>query len=180
MKIKRQLSHGKKKKSKPKRKDKENEDIKKQNDISSVKDIPDKLEPLFEEAGLKKKDYKIYKVKADRACASNCIAVHVHGEGKLGPYVRRNMNKYEAEFFPFFRPFYVWPHTEMVGFKNITFQNEKEYLEFLRNSPESGKLWMDHQGLQIVANAYQMKIHVLTVGVEAMEEPKARWTLTKG
>ena len=59
LKRKRQLSHGKKKKSKPKRKDKENEDIKKQNDISSVKDIPDKLEPLFEEAGLKKKDFKI-------------------------------------------------------------------------------------------------------------------------
>ena len=67
-------------------------------------------------------------------------------------------------------------HTEMVGLKLTTFQNEREYTEFLRNNPESGKLWMDHQGLQIVANAYQMKIHILTIGIESMEEPKARWT----
>ena len=86
------------------------------------------------------------------------------------------MNAYEADFFPFFRPFYVWPHTEMVGFKSVTFENEKEYTEFLRNNSESGNLWMNHQGLQIVANAYQMNIHILTVGVQSMEEPKARWT----
>ena len=90
--------------------------------------------------------------------------------------MRRNINRYEADFFPFFRPFYVWPHTEMVGMKSLTFQDEKEYTEFLRNNPDSGKLWMDHQGLQIVANAYQINVHILTVGVEAMEEPKARWT----
>ena len=106
--------------------------------MSNVKDIPEKLEPLFNEVDLNRKDYKIYKVKADGA--SNCVAVHVHGEGKLGPYVRRNMNAYEADFFPFFRPFYVWPHTEMVGFKSVTFENEKEYKEFLRNNSESGNL----------------------------------------
>ena len=62
------------------------------------------------------------------------------------------------------------------GLKSVSFQDENEYTEFLRNHPDSGKLWMDHQGLQIIANAYQMKIHILTIGVEAMEEPKARWT----
>ena len=170
---KRQMSCGKKKKSRSKKKNK----IMQEEVINEVvKDIPDKFDSLFQEVGLNRKDYKIYKVKADGACASNCVAVHCHGEGKLGTYVRRNMNKYEADFFPFFRPFFVWPHTEMVGLKSVTFQNEKDYTEFLRNDPDSGKLWMDHQGLQIVANAYQMKISILTVGVQDMEEPKARWT----
>ena len=107
---------------------------------------------MFKEVGMNIKHFKIYKVKADEACASNCVAVHVHGEEHLGTYVRRNMNLYEAEFFPFFRPFYVWPHTEMVGLKSVTFQNEKEYTEFLRNNSESGKLWMDHQSLQVFSN----------------------------
>ena len=33
------------------------------------------------------------------------------------------MNKYEADFFPFFQPLYVWPHTEIVGMKSV----EKEH-----------------------------------------------------
>ena len=98
-KRKRQMSCGKKKKSRSKKKNKSmQEEVKNE----MVKDIPDKFDSLFKEVGLNRKDYKIYKVKADGACASNCVAVHCHGEEKLGPYVRRNINKYEADFFPVF------------------------------------------------------------------------------
>ena len=60
----------------------------------------------------------------------------------------------------------------MVGSKSVTFENETEYIEFLKNDPRSGLLWMDHQGLQIVANAYQMNIHIFTVTVKG----EGRWT----
>ena len=54
--------------------------------------------------------------------------------------------------------------------------NKEEYLKFLKNDPRSGKLWADHQDLQIVANAYQIKVHVLTVKVDSLDGPRARWT----
>ena len=44
----------------------------------TVNDIPDKFETLFKEVGLNRKDHKIYKVNSDGACASNCVAVHIH------------------------------------------------------------------------------------------------------
>ena len=62
LKRKRQMSCGKKKKSKSKKKEKsfENEENKKKSsDLSNVKDIPEKLEPLFNEVDLNRKDYKI-------------------------------------------------------------------------------------------------------------------------
>ena len=81
-------------------------------------------------------------------------------------------NRYEAEFFPFFRPFYTWPHTEKVGSKTVTFATETEYVNFLKNDSSSGFLWMDHQGLQTVLSAYQIEIHILKVGGIT----DARWT----
>ena len=162
-----------KKKSKSKKREKVEETVDDKNS-TNVNEIPKDLEKAFKEVGLNLNEYRIYKVKGDGACASNCVAVHIHGEEKLGQYVKRNMNEYEAEFFPFFRQFYSWPHTEKVGSKDVTFETEKEYIDFLKNDSSSGFLWMDHQGLQIVSNAYQMKIHILTVGLGGMSQ--SRWT----
>ena len=159
---KRQRSNVNKKKSKSKKTvNAEKIDLKKKSPF--IEDIPKEYEKVFKDVGLDVNNYKIYKVKGDGACASNCVAVHCHGQESLGPYVRRNMNNFEAEFFPLFRPFYTWPHIQMVGSKSITFENEFEYIEFLKNDSRSGILWMDHQGLQIVSNAYQIEIHILTI-----------------
>ena len=35
---------------------------------------------------------------------------------------------------------------------------------------------MDHLGWQVVANMYQISIHILTTGVQSIGEPKARWS----
>ena len=80
------------------------------------------------------------------------------------------MIQYLADSPPFFRSSYIWPHKQNFGAESKTFYDEDEFLDFLRNDPRSGTLWMDHQGLQIVANAYQMKGHILTVGVQGMQE----------
>ena len=55
-----------------------------ENNSRVVKDIPDKFDYLFKEVGINRNDYRIYKVKANGACASNCVALHVHGESDLG------------------------------------------------------------------------------------------------
>ena len=107
------------------------------------KEICEKLDPLFVEVGLERKNHRIYEVEGDGACACNCVGVHCHGDQKLGKYVRRNMNQYLVDFFPFFRPFYTWPHAQIVGSKSEPFNDEKEYLDFLRDED------LDHYGWTI-------------------------------
>ena len=139
-------------------------------------EIDEKYTSILLEAGIDRNNYIIYKAKADGACASNCTAIHVHHEQNLGPYVRRNVNEYIIKFWPFFKAYYKFPHKQMVGTKSKCFMDEEEYLNFLKNDPTSGWMWMDHIDLQVVANLYQMKIHILSTNISGLEEPKARWT----
>ena len=118
----------------------------------NLKQINEKYDSLFEEVGLVRKDHIIFKVKGNGACAANCSALHCHQDETLGPYVRRNVNKYLAEFWPFFKQFFEFPHNEVVGLETVTFNDESKYLEFLRADVRSGWLWMDHHDLQVVAN----------------------------
>ena len=111
-----------------------------------------------------------------QACALNCTELHCHHDETLSPYVRRNVNDYLISFWPVFKPNFHFPYTQSVGTEQITFNDETEYLEFLAKDPRSGWLWMDHQDLKVVANIYQINVHILTVGVEGMDEPRARWS----
>ena len=63
-----------------------------------------------------------------------------------------------------------------VGLRAEPFPDEESFLKFLKTNNESGLMWMDHQGLQVVANMYQISVHILTTGVLGMKEPRARWT----
>ena len=81
-----------------------------------------------------------------------------------------------VEFWPFFRPSVLFPHTQNVGLKPRPFKDEAEYLEFLKNDTESAKLWMDHHDMQAVANMYQISIHILTTNIRGKEDAFARWT----
>ena len=58
----------------------------------------------------------------------------------------------------------------------VPFEDETQFLEFLKHDPRYGKLWMDHPDLQVICNMYQIKVHILTTNVRGMEEPRARWT----
>ena len=93
-KRKRQASTGKKtgkKKSKSKKKELQNEIPGQKKTASPLrKEICEKLDHLFVEVGLERKNHRIYEVEGDGACACNCVGVHCHGDQKLGKYVRRN------------------------------------------------------------------------------------------
>ena len=94
-KRKRQLSLGnKKKKAKSKKEKQKVEKSISDDSLNHINNINEKLDPLFEEVGLKRNEHRVYKVKADGACASNCVAAHCHGDSKLGTYVRQNLNEY--------------------------------------------------------------------------------------
>ena len=79
-------------------------------------------------------------------------------------------------FWPFFRPFFLFPLAVKVGSNTEPFNDEKCFLLFLENESKSGLMWMDHHGWQVVANMYQISVHILTTGVVGMDEPRARWT----
>ena len=141
-----------------------------------LKEIDNKYAKLFKDVGLDIKKHFLYKVKADGACGSNCTALACHHDEKLGPYVRRNINEYIVEHWPFFEPGILFPHTQFAGSEEVPFKDASEYLKFLKEDKRSGWLWMDHGDLQAVSNYYQIDIHILTTGVAGMKEPRARWT----
>ena len=102
--------------------------------------------------------------------------MHCHQDEQLGQYVRLNTNSYLVEFWPFFQPYFTFPHTQRVGTEIEPFKDEAEYLNFLKTNPKAKLLWMDHHDLQAVANMYQINVHILTVGVASLDGPAARWT----
>ena len=150
--------------------------MEKENKIEKIKQIDDTFKPLFEEVGLDIQSYKIFKVKGDGACGSNCAALACHHDERLGQYVRRNINDYKVKHWSYFKDSMVFPHRQMLGHQEITFENENKYLEFLKDNCNSGRLWMDHTDLQALSNYYQINIHILTTNVKNMVNAKPRWT----
>ena len=131
---------------------------------------------MFVEAGIERANHAIYAVKPDGNCGGNSTALHCHQDESLGGYVRRNVNNHIVEFWPFFRPSFLFPHNQKAGTEDVPFNDEKEYLEFLRNDRRSALLWMDHPDLQAVANMYQISVHILTTNIRGKNETEARWT----
>ena len=145
-------------------------------ELNNRKEIDRKYTEVMREAGLDINEYCIWSAAPDGACGSTCTAIHCHKDKKLGRYVRRNINEYLSEFWPFFKSYFQFPLEVKVGLNNKKFENEVTFLEFLKNDSQSGLMWMDHFGLQIVSNMYQISVHILTTGVIGLKEPRARWT----
>ena len=179
-----QLEEEKKKKGKrdsqKKRKNKKRKSNENANDSEdlkpNLKEVDKKFTSVMREAGLNIDEYCVFSAAPDGACGSTCTAIHCHMDKKLGRYVRRNINGYLIEFWPFFKSYFTFPLDVTVGLTNKIFENESTFLDFLKNDSQSGLMWMDHFGLQIVSNMYQISVHILTTGLVGLEEPGARWT----
>merc|ERR1712240_408620 len=175
----RQIKMEKKKKKKLAKKatskERQGKEMLKTNSNTKIKRLDDQFESLFNEVGLDIQDFTIYKANPDGACGSNCVALAFHHDERLGQYVRRDINSYIVKHGEYQKQFMAFPHTQMVGKEEITFE-EDEYLKFLGKNEKSGKLWMDYTDLQAVANYYQVSVHVLTTDVKNVKGSKARWT----
>ena len=170
-KRKRQASIEKKKgKKKTKKEEKSTENNPK------VKSIDKKYDALFSALGLNPEEFCTYVTQGDGACGANCVAILYHHEEKLGQYVRRNVNEHKVKFWQFYKDFYAFPITQSIGNNQISFNDEEEYLNFLKNDPKSSFVWMEHLDLQAISTMYQVPVHILTTGVQGMKEPAARWT----
>ena len=91
-----------------------------------MKEIDEKYRKVFKEVRMDIQEQLIYKAVADGACGANCTALHCHQNEKLGPQIRKNVNRYLVEFWPFFNPYYTFPHQQNVGAESITFKDDKK------------------------------------------------------
>ena len=121
-----------KKKAKQNELSKEGTETKVEPDLYRLDEIDDKFEELFKDVGLVKKDYSIYKSRANGNCGSNCTALNCHQDESLGPYVRKNVNEYLVDFFPFFEDYYTYPLNIRVGSGTEPFQDKAEFSKFLK------------------------------------------------
>ena len=164
----------KKKKSKRKNKKERNEEISQK---IKLEEIPKQYDEIFKESGKNRQDFGLFSVKPDGACGANSTALHCHRDQNLGPYVMRNVNQFTVDFWPFFQEYFQFPIEVKVGSKTVKYDDEKKFLDFLRSGRESGYMWMEHQGWQVVANMYKIKINILTLlPMVGKGEPRARWT----
>ena len=102
-----QISTEQKKKKKNAKKEKskviQEKELKITDSNVKVKQIDEKFQILFEEVGLDINNYRIYKVRSDGACGSNCTALACHHDERLGQYVRRNINEYIVKHLEYFQ-----------------------------------------------------------------------------
>ena len=142
-----------------------------------LEEIPEQYDKIFKESGKDRQEFGLFSVKPNGACGANSTALHCHRDQNLGPYVMRNVNEFTVKFWPFFQHYFQFPIEVKVGSKTVTHDNEKDFLEFLRSDGNSGYMWMEHQGWQVVANMYKIKINILTLlPQETNGRPRARWT----
>ena len=145
--------------------------------VTKLKEIPKKFDEIFKAGGIDRADYMIYEVKGDGACGANCVAAHFHKDQNLGPNVMTNVNRYLVKHWSFFSDYFTFPAEFMAGMAKFKVNNQDEFKQFLA-SERAKKMWIDHHGWQVVANIYQVSIHILTsraVG-ELLEETEERWT----
>ena len=98
-------------------------------------------------------------------CGVNCVSIHSTGYELMGQEIRENVNAQIVQNWPIYRDSYEFPYTERIGITNITFKDELEFLNFLREEEDASKLWMTHVDMQAVSTMLNLNIKILTTGL---------------
>ena len=97
-------------------------------------------------------------------CQGASKASVLFSDPSQGPALSAQENKYLVDHWEYFKDSITFPHSIKVkGGNDVVFNDEKSFIEFLVENPESSFMWGDHQQLQITANRYNVKINVLTI-----------------
>ena len=139
--------------------------------------IAEKYRKLFILVGLNMDDFMLFRVVPDGLCGSSCVSIHYHlddsNEGALN--TRRNINTTKATHWDdHYRKEYPFdkdgkgdednPHEEIVSMTTVKFYYEENYLNLLRH-PDGHKMWMTQSDLQVVADMYRKRVHILETEV---------------
>ena len=146
-----------KKKTKTKQKKGEKE---RQNDVLKphLRALPPAVKKIVGE------DYVLFPVDGDGACGPRSFAAWIYEDPTLGPHLARNMNRLFVEHWNYWSDKFSYPFIWNIGLgKEIKCENEKELLKFFLDSEEGAFMWRGHEDFAIIANAYQIKITIITV-----------------
>ena len=96
-----------------------------------LKDINMKYKDLFLAVGLEIEQHCSYSENGDGACGGNCTALHFHLDETQD--VRMIVNEHLVRFWPYYQPFVIFPFSQTAGSENVPFENEEEFLRFLKH-----------------------------------------------
>ena len=133
--------------------------------VSEENKIPERLQSLLAMKGIDIKQYRLRRVGGGGNCGVKCVSLHTTGTEKMANKIRENVNEHIVRNWSVYKESYEFPYTERVGNGNRTFQDESEFLAFLREDEDASSLWMTHVCMQAVSTMLNIKINILTTGI---------------
>ena len=127
--------------------------------------IPERLEKLFALKGIGIEDHQVIQTGGGGLCGANSVSLHTTGSQEMGQEIHENVNEHLVQNWPIYSDSYEFPYTERVGAGSKTFEDELEFLRFLREEDDASKLWMTHVDMQAVSTMLNINIHILTTGL---------------
>ena len=108
--------------------------------------------------------FVLFPVDGDGACGPRSFAAWIYEDPTLGPHLARNMNRLFVEHWDYWKDKFSYPFIRNIGLeKQIRCENEQELLKFFLDSKEGAFMWRGHEDFAVIANAYQIKITIITV-----------------
>ena len=145
-----------------KRKDREGEYDEKNQEYKVLKphlrELPTAVRKLLGEK------FVLFPVDGDGACGPRSFAAWIYEDPTLGPHLARNMNRLFLKHWDYWSNKFAYPFIRNVGCgKKVICENEKELFEFFLDSEEGAYMWRGHEDFTIIANAYQIRITIITI-----------------
>ena len=142
--------------------------------IPNVKDIPENCRNLVG------KDFVVYQVPGDGACAPNCGAAFLFEDEVFGHKLRKNMNYFFAEHFYEHYQYLTQcspghPFKRRVKGQIVEFTDPEKLIEYLKTSDDAKYMWSDSEDLSVLADMYQMRIKIITSNGGNDENPTTNW-----
>ena len=139
----------------------------------SIKEVPIECKNFVESNDV------VYVVPGDGACGPNSAAAFLFHDESLGPQLRTRMCKFQAthwhrryqDITPCTPEF---PYTRKLRGKQITFTDPDKLIDFLNNVKEAAYMWTDSDDLAIIADMYQIRIKIITIG-RSNNIPTVNW-----
>ena len=153
---------------------------KKKNKKQIIHSIPNLKEVPKNCAHLVGKDYVVYQIPGDGACAPNCGAAFLFEDEVFGHKLRKNMNNFFADHF-YEKYQYIsqcspgHPFERQVKGQIIKFTDPEDLIKYLKTSEDANYMWSDSEDLAVLSDMYQMRIKIITTKGEKDENPTENW-----
>ena len=146
-----------------------------EHNINDNSKIPERLGGLLSMKGISIQDHRLIHTSGGGLCGANSVSLHATGSEANAQDIRENVNQHLVNNWELlYKDSYEFPYTERVGVSSKTFQNELEFLRFLREEDEASTLWMTHVDMQAASTMLNINIQILTTGLSPPSSHRCR------